>query len=92
MSQYEFTWEEIKKHNTIESCWVVANEIVYDVTPFILNHPAGKDIILLSAGMDCSEAISFHSRRAVVLWNSMIIGKIKKDSFFSCTKGLFYSS
>ena len=28
------TWEEVKKHNSAESLWVVVNGKVYDVTEF----------------------------------------------------------
>jgi cytochrome b involved in lipid metabolism len=37
----QFTWEEIKGHNTHESCWLVVRNKVYDVTKFLHMHPAG---------------------------------------------------
>ena len=30
----EFEWEEIKKHNTTVSLWIVVHDCVYDVTSF----------------------------------------------------------
>ena len=30
-----FTWEEVAKHNTAESLWMVVHDKVYDVTPFM---------------------------------------------------------
>ncbi len=30
----KYSWEEIEKHNSIESLWVVVDDTVYDVTKF----------------------------------------------------------
>ena len=30
-----FSWEEVKRHNTAESTWVVVHNNVYDVTEFL---------------------------------------------------------
>ena len=30
-----YSWEEVKKHTTSESLWLVINNNVYDVTKFI---------------------------------------------------------
>lgn len=37
-----YTWEEIQKHNTSESPWLVVHGKVYDVTEFQKIHPGGK--------------------------------------------------
>jgi len=60
----EFTWDEVKKHRYRDSCWLVANGIVYDVTPFLDLHPVGADAILRRAGRDNTEDLDFHSRGA----------------------------
>ena len=39
---------EIFDHNTKESCWIMIDQKVYDVTNF--NHPEGRQILLSSAG------------------------------------------
>ena len=31
----EYSWEEISKHNTESSCWIVLHNRVFDVTPFL---------------------------------------------------------
>ena len=41
-----YTQEEVCKHNTKESCWLIANNNVYDATAFINRHPGGKFVIL----------------------------------------------
>jgi L-lactate dehydrogenase (cytochrome) len=47
--------EEIAKHNSKESCWVVIHGKAYDVTDFIPEHPGGPKIILKYAGKDATE-------------------------------------
>lgn len=53
LSQY--TLEDVGKHGTEESCWLVIKGKVYDVTRFLPSHPGGKDQILQVAGKDVTE-------------------------------------
>lgn len=48
-------FEEISKHNTINDCWIVINNHVFDVTNYLKRHPGGSKIILKFAGKDCSD-------------------------------------
>ncbi|KAF2238318.1 putative mitochondrial cytochrome b2 [Viridothelium virens] len=50
-----FSYDEVSKHNTAESCWVVLYGNVYDVTEFVPQHPGGSKIILQLAGKDATE-------------------------------------
>ncbi|KAF2167736.1 hypothetical protein M409DRAFT_21887 [Zasmidium cellare ATCC 36951] len=47
--------EEIAKHNSRESCWVIIHGKAYDVTEFLPEHPGGPRIILKYAGKDATE-------------------------------------
>ncbi|KZO93869.1 hypothetical protein CALVIDRAFT_539522 [Calocera viscosa TUFC12733] len=47
--------EEVAKHNTRESCWIIVHGKVYDVTEFLPEHPGGMKIILKYAGKDATE-------------------------------------
>ncbi|SPN96770.1 related to L-lactate dehydrogenase [Cephalotrichum gorgonifer] len=47
--------DEVAQHNTSESCWVILYGIVYDVTDFLNEHPAGPQAILRLAGKDATE-------------------------------------
>lgn len=49
------TGEEIAKHNSGESCWVIVHGKAYDVTEFLPEHPGGSKIILKYAGKDATE-------------------------------------
>ncbi|KAL2138794.1 hypothetical protein VTI28DRAFT_6225 [Corynascus sepedonium] len=49
-----FSAEEVAKHTTPDSCWVVLHGNVYDVTEFLPEHPGGSRIILQLAGRDAT--------------------------------------
>lgn len=44
------TWDEVRKHDSRHSCWVVIAGQVYDVTEFLNQHPGGPASILRQAG------------------------------------------
>ncbi|KAF2494369.1 putative cytochrome B2 [Lophium mytilinum] len=46
---------EVAKHDTRESCWVIIEGQVYDVTDFLDEHPGGPSIILRYGGKDATE-------------------------------------
>ena len=41
---------EVKKHSTEEDCWVVYKGKVYDVSPFVEEHPGGGLILVEDGG------------------------------------------
>ncbi|KAF8679869.1 FMN-dependent dehydrogenase [Rhizoctonia solani] len=47
-------FSEVQKHNTRDSCWVVINGEIYDVTGFLNDHPGGIGPILKVAGSDAT--------------------------------------
>jgi alkylation response protein AidB-like acyl-CoA dehydrogenase/predicted heme/steroid binding protein len=59
----EYTLEEVSRHTSETDCWIVIDNVVYDVTKFLKSHPGGKGIILKLAGRDCtSEFYDFHAK------------------------------
>lgn len=49
---------ELEQHNIDGDCWVSINGVVYDLTEFADEHPAGPESIRLLAGQDGSEAFN----------------------------------
>ncbi|CAE6537965.1 unnamed protein product [Rhizoctonia solani] len=64
------SYDEVRKHNTRESCWVVIQGqvcLIYhecvDITEFIPKHPGGVKPILANAGTDATEIYeSIHAK------------------------------
>jgi len=49
------TMAEVQQHNTEGDCWVVIHGMVYDLTEFADEHPAGPESIIDLAGQDGTE-------------------------------------
>eukprot|EP01038_Epipyxis_sp_PR26KG_P010647 gene10647-14299_t len=76
-----FTLSQVKQHNTKDDCWVIIDGKVYDVTPFVEEHPGG-DAIYQNAGGDAS--IGFHGpQHPASVWDMIdlfFIGEVDKSS------------
>lgn len=46
--------EEIAKHNSYSSCWLLISGKVYDVTSYLNSHPGGEAEILKTCGTDAT--------------------------------------
>ena len=45
-------YNEVQLHNKPDDCWVIIHENVYNLTPFLAEHPGGAKVILKQAGQD----------------------------------------
>ena len=76
-SKTYYTWEEIEKHDSKESCWFVVDGKVYDSTSYNNDHPGGATSILLTAGQDATEEfMAIHSVKAKKLLQNYYIGEV----------------
>ncbi len=79
-SRVTLTPEEIAKHGSAGSCWVIISGRVYDLTSYIGIHPGGAGRIIPSCGKDGTTAFatknsgSSHSSFAVSLLDTYYIG------------------
>ena len=78
-----YSRNEIAKHCTDASLWIVADQKVYDFTGYLLLdiHPGGSEAILKYGGGHMNAGVSFkhHSKTAKKKWKDCLIGYVKKE-------------
>ena len=74
-----FSKEEVAKHNKRDDCWIIVDNLIYDITSYIDEHPGG-DEILKHAGGDAS--IGVHGpQHPASMWDVLalyLIGDLQK--------------
>jgi 4-hydroxysphinganine ceramide fatty acyl 2-hydroxylase len=76
-----FADEDVAKHNTRKACWVSYKGGVYDLTPFLADHPGGDDMLLRFAGRDLGNVMEdptehVHSNSAYEMLDDLRIGSL----------------
>ncbi|XP_070574310.1 uncharacterized protein [Ptychodera flava] len=73
-----YTMSEVCKHCDQQSCWLVINDEVYDVTKFVEKHPGGPEIIFEYGGSDATDAFTGkgHSQYAYYMLSDYRIGQL----------------
>lgn len=61
------TLEEVKKHSTRESCWIIIDGFVYEVTSWLCRHPGGGRIIGHYGGQDASVMLVMQTDHKICL-------------------------
>jgi len=59
------TWAEVAKHDRLDDAWLVISGEVYDVTPWLEDHPGGQFLLLAFAGRDATEPFETMGHSAV---------------------------
>ena len=76
-----FTREEVAKHSSSESAWIIIDSVVYDITKFAAMHPGGEMIILEAAGKDATDAFySYHRQEILFKFDRLKIGTIANET------------
>ena len=73
-----YTLEELKKHKSKDSCWLLIHGKIYDVTQFAEEHPGGEEILFESGGKDATQDFEDvgHSPSAEDLMEKYYIGDL----------------
>lgn len=72
--------EEVEKHNSEESTWIVVDGRVYDATSYLDDHPGGAASIVMNAGADATEEfMAIHSSDAKNQLEDFYIGEVADD-------------
>ena len=67
-NEHALTPSVVKTHCTAQSCWIIVQGNVYDVTGFLSQHPGGTTAILQQGGRDATQTVmSVHSNPTGVL-------------------------
>ena len=68
-------------HCTESDCWMVILDKVYDLTDFLDEHPAGREIMLEYAGTDATNAFNEkpHTIEAAEMLEKYLIGELAKE-------------
>ena len=94
-----FTLDEVAQHCTWDDCWIVVQDIVYDLTPHVQNHEGWLNgskqttllAILSAMGQDCTEDFTdVHSSRAWAQLRAFQIGLLHPPNR-SRRRMMFYS-
>lgn len=75
-----YSMTEVTSHKDAKNCWTTINGNVYDVTPWIAQHPGGAQAIISLCGIDGSSAFDGQhggQRRPEAELKSFLIGKLK---------------
>ena len=68
MPHKTITRADVAKNNTDESCWIIIDAKVYDLTDFLEAHPGGEAALKQVAGTDATEAFYNLHRQEVLHW------------------------
>ncbi|XP_011871800.1 PREDICTED: cytochrome b5 isoform X2 [Vollenhovia emeryi] len=77
-----FTREEVTKHvDTSKDVWIIIHNDVYNVTPFLNEHPGGEEVLLEQAGRDATEPFEDigHSTDARQMMTKYKIGELVEE-------------
>uniref|UniRef100_A0A1D1YBG7 Cytochrome b5 n=2 Tax=Anthurium amnicola TaxID=1678845 RepID=A0A1D1YBG7_9ARAE len=74
----KYTQAEVSLHNSRKDCWIIVKDKVYDVTPYVEEHPGG-DAILRNAGGDSTEGFygPQHATRVFDMIDEFYVGDLK---------------
>ncbi|KAI3449301.1 hypothetical protein Pfo_005966 [Paulownia fortunei] len=82
MAEKVHAFEEVAKHSKKEDCWLIISGKVYDVTPFLEEHPGGDEVMLMSSGKDATADFEDvgHSDDAQEKMKEFFIGHIDEST------------
>jgi len=78
----KLTREEVRKHSSRDSQWIIIDNKVYDITNFSKRHPGGARVVSHAAGDDATDAwTAFHDRKDLVgkYMKALYIGDVEHD-------------
>ncbi|KAJ2940775.1 hypothetical protein O0L34_g14887 [Tuta absoluta] len=78
MAERQFTRQEVASHYNREDAHIIIDNVVYDVSKFIEEHPGGGEVLVDNAGRDASQCFHDigHSQDAVEWRKQFRVGEV----------------
>ena len=77
----DYSMEQVGERDSADECWVVINDVVYDFTDYIAEHPGGEVNVIDTCGTDASEVFSGdrspHSQDNLQRLETYIVGEMQ---------------
>ncbi len=79
------TSSEVATHNTLQNCWMIISNNVYNITSYVYQHPGGSSILAQYCGREATTAFQTqggrgsHSNNASNLLNNFLIGTLNSS-------------
>ncbi|KAI4980826.1 cytochrome b5-like [Hordeum vulgare subsp. vulgare] len=73
-----YSFQEVRKHSERQDCWLIISGKVYDVTPYMEEHPGGDEVLLACTGKDATADFDDigHSDAAKELMRQYCVGEV----------------
>ncbi|KAL5208730.1 hypothetical protein ABZP36_033165 [Zizania latifolia] len=73
-----YSFKEVREHNERKDCWLIIAGKVYDVSPFMEEHPGGDEVLLACTGKDATADFNDigHTATAKELMPQYCIGEV----------------
>ena len=79
-NEKKFTRGQVAQHRSMNDCWVIIHNKVYNVTPYITDHPGGSTVFLewSGTGKDAGQEFELagHGKKAKNIMNKYYVGVI----------------
>lgn len=75
------TRAQVQQHNSRQSARIIIDNLVYEITEFLMEHPGGIDVLLDNAGKDASRCFHEvgHSEIAIDWRNKFLVGELVEE-------------
>lgn len=82
---------DVASHNTRESCYVTIGTKVYDITPFLGDHPGGAELVVEYGGKDVKDVMEdvvshAHSESAYEILDDHLIGFVATEKVMQAVR------